>query len=213
MFEEMAKTSKFADIWLTIMLGCDAWSIQAIDPPMRWDDHPAHKQKPIKTSFPVLFISNSADPVTPLVAGLKMAKKFVGAGFIEQKSEGHCSISAVSKCTIDKVRAYFVDGNVPPPPLEGETLVDGKWDRCDADEWPFHPYDLAEWAESRGSEASEEAKRMAAHNELKFMFQDFPFWGMETSHLLNTVLTSQTRSQSPEGEYSKVYPDTEKQVY
>ena len=102
---------------------------------MRWDDHPAKKPKPIKTAFPVLFISNRADPVTPLYAGVKMAEKFVDAGLIEQESEGHCSISAVSKCTINKVRAYFIAGLVPPPPVKGgngRELVDGKWDRCEA---------------------------------------------------------------------------------
>lgn len=95
----MASLSSWADVWMTVMLGCEGWKIKAVDPPMRWDDHPAHKQKPIKTSHPLLFISNTADPVTPLKAGVKMARKFVDAGLVEQHSEGHCSLAAVSKCT------------------------------------------------------------------------------------------------------------------
>src|SRR4051794_26213947 len=124
------------------MIGCQGWNIKAVDPPMRWDDHPAHKQKPIKTSHPLLFISNTADPVTPLKAGVKMAKKFVDAGLIEQKSEGHCSLAAVSRCTISKIKAYFGTSKVPPPPTEdGKEWINGKWEKCEADEWPFHPYD------------------------------------------------------------------------
>lgn len=134
-FEQLANISSWADVWLSVMLECEGWSIKAVDPPMRWDDHPAHTRKLINTSFPLLFVSNTLDPVTPLAAGLKMAKKFNGAGLIEQQSEGHCSISCVSLCTITKLRAYFTEGIVPPPPTDDE------WVKCAADEWPWHPYD------------------------------------------------------------------------
>lgn len=179
MFEKMANISSFADVWLTVMLGCEGWGIEAVDPPMRWDDHPAHKQKPIKTSFPVLFISNTYDPVTPLKAGVKMAKKFVDAGLIEQKSMGHCSLAAVSLCTISKIKAYFTEGKVPPPPEaggKGRELEDGKWDRCEANEWPFHPYDP-----SQGFAAiSVDVKDIEAMNALKEMqdiFAEMKHWG------------------------------------
>jgi hypothetical protein len=49
-FEQLANKSSFADIWMTLMIGCDGWPIKAIDPPMRWDDQPTHKAKPINTS-------------------------------------------------------------------------------------------------------------------------------------------------------------------
>lgn len=77
------------------MIGCDSWAITPRDPPMRWDDHPAHKQKPINTSFPVLFVGNSYDPVTPLKAAVKMANKFVDSGLIEQKSEGKSEVLGI----------------------------------------------------------------------------------------------------------------------
>ena len=175
----MSNVSSFADVWLTGMLGCDGWGIEAIDPPMRWDDHPAHKQKPINTSYPVLFISNSADPVTPLWAGVQMAKKFADAGLIEQKSMGHCSLAAVSRCTIGKIRAYFTKGEVPPPPVEGgkgRELVDGKWDRCEADEWPWHPYN-GEFIAQEGTEAAAEAERMSALREMQETFRKMRHFG------------------------------------
>jgi pimeloyl-ACP methyl ester carboxylesterase len=179
MFEKMSNISSFADVWLTGMLGCEGWGIEAIDPPMRWDDHPAHKQKPIKTSFPVLFISNTFDPVTPLRAGVDMAKKFVDAGLIEQKSMGHCSLAAVSLCTIRKIKAYFTKGEVPPPPKEGgkgKELEDGKWDRCEADEWPFHPYDGDLSIATSGVDA-EDAEAMKAFKQLQDTFAQMKHWG------------------------------------
>ena len=109
-----------------------------------------------------------------------MAKKFVDSGLIEQESEGHCSIASVSKCTLDKVRAYFTKGEVPPHPVEGgkgRELEDGKWDRCEADEWPWHPYQEAVWLANRGVEATQEAEVMTAWKEMQETTKDWTFWG------------------------------------
>lgn len=167
----MTNESSWADVWMTVMIGCESWGIKAIDPPMDWDDHPAHKAKPINTSYPLLFISNTLDPVTPLHAGLKMAKKFVDAGLVEQKSEGHCSLAAVSRCTIDKIRRYFRDGDVPPPPVvgSGEELKskDGKWEKCEADEWPFHHWDGEAYLAANGEEFRAEMERVDAVKEMQ----------------------------------------------
>lgn len=162
---------------MTLMIGCEGWNIKAVDPPMRWDDHPAHKQKPIKTAFPLLFISNTADPVTPLFAGLKMAKKFVGAGLIEQHSEGHCSLAAASKCTITKIRNYFLEGKVPPPPVEGKDLTDGNWEKCDADEWPFHPYSSGEYLAMGGERTKEDADMLTSVKKMQSALQEIELWG------------------------------------
>ncbi|KAG9228384.1 TAP-like protein-domain-containing protein [Amylocarpus encephaloides] len=164
-FESLASVSSYADVWLSLMLACDDWPIKAIDPPMRWDDHPANKNPPINTSFPLLFIGNTADPVTPLHAALKMARKFTDAGLIEQKSEGHCSLAAVSKCTISKVTQYFREGIVPSVP----DIEDGGWETCDADEWPFHPFGTA----GRDAEEGWATTRHAAP-----LARDDQFWAM-----------------------------------
>ncbi|KAJ1329501.1 alpha/beta hydrolase [Microdochium nivale] len=128
-FEQMGSFSRFADIWIGLMMGCNHWPIEARDPPMRWDDHPAYKQKPIVTSFPVLFLSNSLDPVTPLYAALKMTRKFANASIVEQDAEGHCTISCVSSCTVLHIRRYLLDGVLPPQP-RFDGADDGNWAKC-----------------------------------------------------------------------------------
>ncbi len=131
-----------------IMLGCDAYKSTPTDLPMRWDDHPVHNQKPINTSFPLMFLLNTADSVTPLFAGVKMARKFFDAGMIEQKSEGHCSLAAVSRCMMERVREYFEEWKVLEKPArgpDGEEIKKGMWRRCEADEWPWKPFDGKVW--------------------------------------------------------------------
>lgn len=76
-----------------------------------------------------------------------MAQIFENAGFIEQRSEGHCSTSTVSHCTLTKIRSYFQEGIVPSPPNSQM-----EWDRCERDEWPWHPYDKTAWIASKMKE-------------------------------------------------------------
>jgi TAP-like protein len=160
------------------MIGCDGWTVPIKDPPMNWTDHPAHKPKPIKTSFPLLFISNTKDPVTPKAAGLAMAAKFKDAGFLEQKSEGHCSISSVSLCTIEKIRAYFRDGKVPASP-NGDS-----WEKCERDEEPWRPFDSEYWmSDNAANYGADEvmvlARSGAAWKEMQVQAQTWSFFGLE----------------------------------
>ncbi|KAI1414552.1 alpha/beta-hydrolase [Hypoxylon sp. FL1857] len=137
-FEEMASYSSFADVWMGVgfNLGCNGWDIESKDPPMRWDDHPIHKPEPIDTSFPVLFLSNHLDPVTPLHSALKMTRKFSGASIVEQKAEGHCTVSCISLCTISHIRAYLNKGVVPPAPRY-DSEDEGEWTTCECYERPW----------------------------------------------------------------------------
>ncbi|KAI3610636.1 alpha beta hydrolase fold family [Moniliophthora roreri] len=65
------------------------------------------------TSFPLLVIGNTADPVTPLAAAKKTSQLFPGAVLLTQDSPGHTSQSAMSSCTIGAMVAYFVNGTLP----------------------------------------------------------------------------------------------------
>ncbi|PVH79184.1 alpha/beta-hydrolase [Cadophora sp. DSE1049] len=197
-FEKMANESSWADVWMTIMIACDAYPVKAVDPPMRWDDHPSHKADPIKTSFPLLFVSNTADPVTPLAAGVKMARKFVDAGLVEQHSMGHCSIAAVSKCSIGKIRAYLREGKVPPHPVKGgkgRELVDGKWTKCDAEQYPFHPYEGDVMA-AQSVEAAMEIERMNAMKKVQNVFSKMKAWGQDQPLDLDMIMPRRCGSRS-----------------
>lgn len=66
-----------------------------------------------KTAEPILVLSTTYDPVCPLISAKKAHDSFDGAGFVEQKSYGHCSISMPSLCTAKHVKRYFSEGVIP----------------------------------------------------------------------------------------------------
>jgi len=80
------------------------------------------------TSHPLLFIGNTADPVTPGLYAREMAKGFEGAVALMQDSGGHCSDAAFSYCTTGYLRQYFQTGELPPVNTT-----------CAADVVPFGP--------------------------------------------------------------------------
>jgi hypothetical protein len=69
----------------------------------------------VKTAEPILVLSTTWDPVCPLVSAKKAADSFEGAGLVEQKSYGHCSLSMPSLCTAGHVNRYFNEGIIPKP--------------------------------------------------------------------------------------------------
>ncbi|KAI1869038.1 uncharacterized protein JN550_006025 [Neoarthrinium moseri] len=69
----------------------------------------------IQTSFPVLFVGNIADNVTPLRSARSNAAAFPGAVVLVQESYGHCSLAAPSTCTARAIRDYFQHGVLPDP--------------------------------------------------------------------------------------------------
>ncbi|KDQ62913.1 hypothetical protein JAAARDRAFT_188552 [Jaapia argillacea MUCL 33604] len=81
---------------------------------------------------PVLVLSNTFDPVTPLL-NAEYANERLGnnARLVQQVDGwGHCTISQKSFCTAEIIHAYMVEGKVPE---QKHTL-------CDIDEEPFKPF-------------------------------------------------------------------------
>ncbi|KAF5372034.1 hypothetical protein D9615_008127 [Tricholomella constricta] len=106
-FEETTKKSQWAEIWSGVRTSC-----------VGWPELPKTRFRgPFEgnTSFPLLVVGNTADPVTPLWAAKKTAKGFPSSVVLTQDSPGHCSISAPSVCTQMYIRDYFVKGTLPPP--------------------------------------------------------------------------------------------------
>ncbi|CCA73673.1 hypothetical protein PIIN_07626 [Serendipita indica DSM 11827] len=103
-YEELAKVSIFADIWANVHYSCID---RQVKPKWEWKGPVAANH----TSFPILMIGNTLDPVTP--DANKMSKAFNGSVALTQNSAGHCSIAASSLCTAKAIRKYFQEGVLP----------------------------------------------------------------------------------------------------
>ncbi|OIW23851.1 hypothetical protein CONLIGDRAFT_558201, partial [Coniochaeta ligniaria NRRL 30616] len=68
---------------------------------------------PDGTAFPILFVANTADNVTPLVSARNNSAAFPGSVVLVQEGWGHTSLAAPSRCTAGVVRGYFQEGALP----------------------------------------------------------------------------------------------------
>ncbi|KAJ4372202.1 hypothetical protein N0V83_003976 [Neocucurbitaria cava] len=96
-----------ASVWSMLRMHCASWRIRA-----RYSFTGPFGGN---TSHPILFVSNTADPVTPLRSGRLMHSFFPGSGILVGDSAGHCSVSTPNPCTLNHIRAYFQTGVLPPP--------------------------------------------------------------------------------------------------
>ncbi|KAL8392788.1 hypothetical protein RB595_002824 [Gaeumannomyces hyphopodioides] len=195
-FEELAGVSAFGDFWMLIMTTCAGWNINPVDPPeFSLDGFPGPDSPPVNTSFPVFFISNTYDPVTPMEGGLAMSRRFAGSGFLELQAPGHCTLAAVSLCTIAKIRAYLDQGLVPDPPVIDSTSVSGSnggrltghWERCESNEKPWKPFDGR--AQHPGTSSLPEPDAVvAAWQQVQQAFRKHVRSHLPASPLLGTIL-------------------------
>lgn len=98
-----------------------------------------------------------------------MSEKFVGSGLVTQLNEGHCSISAVSACTLEAATAYFREGKLPR---------NGKIS-CSVDEKPWKPLDgqlKIKRVDSKTEKDSERAERVGAWKEMQQVFAKQGLW-------------------------------------
>jgi pimeloyl-ACP methyl ester carboxylesterase len=119
--KELADVSPTSgSLWSVIRMNCIHHNLPAV--------HRFRGPWKANTSHPLLFIGNTADPVTPGLYARKMAEEFEGAVALMQDSGGHCSIAAFSYCTTGYIRQYFQTGDLPPANTT-----------CAADVVPFGP--------------------------------------------------------------------------
>ncbi|KAL2265012.1 hypothetical protein VTJ83DRAFT_7522 [Remersonia thermophila] len=175
-YKNLSKTSQFADVWFNLMAKCNTWDLTP--PPADPWEAPAPLFAPdspgkIETANPVLFLSNTYDPVTPLGAAVKMARRFRGAGLLEQLSQGHCTIAAVSRCTARVIREYLASGTVPEVvgPEGNES-----WQSCAADEVPWRSV-ASEGAVSAWS--AEEREAAEGWKEMSRVMGKMKHWGFQ----------------------------------
>ncbi|KAJ7799196.1 TAP-like protein-domain-containing protein [Mycena olivaceomarginata] len=96
-------TKNFAEFALYFRTLCSSWKLE-----LRKDRFQAPN-----TSFPLLVIGNTADPVTPIVGAVKTVEAFPGSALLTVDSPGHTSTAVPSTCVHEYLRAYFRNGTLP----------------------------------------------------------------------------------------------------
>ncbi|KAJ7047237.1 hypothetical protein C8F04DRAFT_1063105 [Mycena alexandri] len=108
-YQNAAKTSQFVEFFVgQNRVSCTGWEVYR-------NDTFKGPVAAANTSFPLLLVTNTADPVTPKAGALKMAARFPGSGLLTQDSPGHTSNVAPSLCTAFYFRQYFQNGTLPEP--------------------------------------------------------------------------------------------------
>ncbi|KAJ6558045.1 TAP-like protein-domain-containing protein [Mycena capillaripes] len=104
-YQNMSKMSSWGSYLASMRIMCSGWP----------DIPKQHFQGPVtgNTSFPILLIGNTIDPMTPLSGAKKMSKAFPGSVVLTQDCTGHTSMAAPSPCTWGYVREYFYNGTLP----------------------------------------------------------------------------------------------------
>lgn len=104
MLENMAPSS--GAIWSMLNMRCTSWKIKA--------SYKFEGEFGGNTSNPILFLSNTADPVTPLRSGRIMHNLFPNSGILVSDHAGHCSIAQPNLCLLSHIKMYFQTGMLPP---------------------------------------------------------------------------------------------------
>ncbi|GAA5891675.1 hypothetical protein JCM6882_006163 [Rhodosporidiobolus microsporus] len=120
--KEMRESTKSptADVWAIWLGACRHWSATALE---RYSGPWSIANGLNRTANPILFFSQTADPVTPLPSAQKMSAAFgeESARLLVQEGYGHCSFAHPSICTAKRMRAYLLDGVLPAP----DTVCEG----------------------------------------------------------------------------------------
>jgi pimeloyl-ACP methyl ester carboxylesterase len=88
-----------------------------------WAIPRTHTYKPcpkVHTHHPLLVLSTTYDPVTPLVSARKARDTFPGSQLVEIKGYGHCSLAVPSTCAAQYIRDYVRHGKLPEKEVQCE---------------------------------------------------------------------------------------------
>lgn len=153
LLEDISPTA--GGIWAMLRMRCSAWPFR---PLTSWGrDSLFHGN----TSHPILFLSATADPVTPLQSARTMSSKYTDSVVLIQDTAGHCTLFRPTACTISAVKTYFQTGELPP---RGTVCVPptSPWSLNSTDpESRFYDPSLGQavWVEGVGLEREMEAAR------------------------------------------------------
>ncbi|KAJ6622149.1 TAP-like protein-domain-containing protein [Mycena sp. CBHHK59/15] len=106
-------------IWLRKMMRCRHWA-RIRPPPERYEGKWKMGEDLKPPVHPILFVSNTYDPVSPLSSGRRMVEVFgkENSRLMQNDAYGHCSVSQPSTCIEKAIREYMINGTLP---AEGTT--------------------------------------------------------------------------------------------
>ena len=113
------QSSTFANLWSIIRLSCTGYNLRP-----KWRFPGPYGAT---TAHPILFASQTLDPVTPLRNAVGAVDLFPGAGLLHVDGMGHCTLAMPSVCGAKVIRKYFQTGEI-----EG-----GKGTKCPIDKGGF----------------------------------------------------------------------------
>ncbi len=87
--------------------------------------HSYKPQRSVKTTHPLLILSQSFDPICPLASARVAKSIFEGSRIVQVMGYGHCSVATQSSCTARHIRDFLDSGVLPLEDVECE--VDGPY--------------------------------------------------------------------------------------
>ncbi|KIX93627.1 uncharacterized protein Z520_10533 [Fonsecaea multimorphosa CBS 102226] len=126
----LSQSPLVGSIWAEITLHCIHWP--AINRPSAKNRFTGPFQSNLsdydRRASPLLFIGNTADPVTPVRNAFKMAERHEGSVVVTQDMPGHCAgTTNPSVCTFGILRRFFAHGEMPEAGLVCQAAVK-PWD-------------------------------------------------------------------------------------
>ncbi|KAG2185664.1 hypothetical protein INT44_002457 [Umbelopsis vinacea] len=105
--EAISVSSTAGRIMGTSMMRCLYWNVKASE------RYTGPWNRPTKNK--VLIVGATGDPVTPVENSARLEELMEGNGvFHKHFGWGHCSLGQPSQCTLQVIKKYFVDGELPP---------------------------------------------------------------------------------------------------
>ncbi|TVY85210.1 putative hydrolase [Lachnellula suecica] len=105
LIQDLENESIIGETWIKGELGCTGWSIKASEiftGPFGGD-----------TATPVLFVSNTYDPVTPIENSISSVPNYKNAQMLTIDGMGHTTSATRNTCGYAKIRAYFQTNQLP----------------------------------------------------------------------------------------------------